>query len=294
MRVTTLAAALAAAATPGLAAPITLSPGEATRSEADAGLTGVFGDTGFEYSATSRENLDGEDFYDIERINDGPTGVDTTVDSLTIFRSNGAAFDLDALDIPVGYAIEAYEIVGTSSDPDVEDFASFDIASNVVTLTGETVAGGTVSTTFTPRRPGDGDVSDFGFWSPDDPIFGPETFGTEFTDLVSLTLAGTVGGGPVELCSDVNLAALPDDAAEICDDLTLFGSVDAPEGSIYDSFSVEFAAGGFRNDEALFALDGVTVTPSEVAPIPLPASLPLLAGAIGLLARRARRWPYRR
>ena len=100
MRVTTLAAALAAAATPGLAAPITLSPGEAIRSEADAGLTGVFGDTGFEYSATSRESLDGEDFYFIEVINDGPTGVDTTVDSLTIFRSNGAAFDLDALDIP--------------------------------------------------------------------------------------------------------------------------------------------------------------------------------------------------
>ena len=146
---------------------------------------------------------------------------------------------------PVGYAIEAYEIVGTSSDPGVDDFASFDITPDIVTLTGETAAGGTVSTTFTPRRPGDEDVSDFGFWSPDDPIFGPETFGTEFTDLASLTLAGTVGGGPVELCSDVNLAALPDDAAEICDALTFFGDpVAAPEGSIYDGFSVEIVRGG--------------------------------------------------
>lgn len=94
--------------------------------------------------------------------------------------------------------------------------------------------------------------------------------------------------------SDVRIA---DDLIELLYDVT----ADNPAGGSYGDFvraTLVFAPGAFTAGNALSTLDGAlsgleaaaTLTRvAEIAPVPLPATLPLLLGAIGLAAAVRRR-----
>ena len=291
-----LIAVLAAAASAAGAAPVTLDlsgPNGPVRSPDDSGLTGAFPGAPFALVAETGEFIPEGELADVDRISTNVTGPDVSVQSLTITPTDGRPFDLLTLTIPGGYFSSLLTVEGSPGGSEASvQLDQITLAFQSVALTGVTAAGGTVSTTFVPAGP-TSDLTDF-FFENADPAFGPEAFGDGFENLTSLTFEAVVDFPGASIvgaaCLPINLDRLSPEARAICPAATTtapFGSVSvpAPPGSPFetiDALADEFV--GPRNDDAFYQVASVTV-----APIPLPASLPLLLAGVGALAWRARR-----
>lgn len=282
LRTVFLGTGLALAAGAPSAAPVTLLPGtDQVVATDDFGLQGRFAGTGFAFDAETEEFLDpiseGGEPAEIGSINDGLTGFTRAVQRLTISAPVGRAFDLLSLDIPLAYfgTLATYE--GTAEDgEDVVNFV-FPLFESVV-LSGVTTAGSVIEESFVPVDDAATFFSSLFAENPD-PTFGSEAFGPGFEDLVSLTFTAGGPSGLETVCDPANLANVDPRFAlsEPC--------ADAPGPLTGVEVELELVAGS-RNDNAFYEVAAVTV---DVAPIPVPASLPLLLGGLGALALGARR-----
>lgn len=304
-RTALIGGALALAATQAAAIPVTLDPdGERVDLElpADAkGVSefeGVFRGQGFEFTAETYEDIfpagpDDDGAVNISRVNETLTGFTNLASAVTIRRTDGAPFDLLSIEIPDFYVDDFFEYSGrvAGSDESVDDFAARFV--DLVGLEGVTASGETVSTSFAPVNETTVQEGFFAasFANPD-PVFGPEAFGPGFEDLVSLTYA--IPGERFGNSTAVDFALDPDP----CDPQAL-SRVDrrfalsppcAPEATAPPLLDVSIFEGTElvgRNDFYEFEVGAITVeTP---APIPVPASLPLLAGGLAGLALATRR-----
>jgi hypothetical protein len=309
-RTALIGGALALAATQAAAIPVTLDPdGERVDlalpadAEGVSQFEGVFRGQGFEFTAETYEDIfpagpDDDRALDVSRVNETLTGFTNLASAVTIRRTDGAPFDLVSIEIPDIYVDDFFGYFGrvAGSDESVDDFAARFV--DLVGLEGVTASGETVSTSFAPVNDTTVQAGLFAasFTNPD-PVFGPEAFGPGFDDLVSLTYA-IPGERLGELrFTAVDFALDPDP----CDPEVLT-QVDprfalsppcAPEATDPPLLDVSILEGTElvgRNNFYEFEVGAITVeTP---APIPVPASLPLLAGGLAgltLAARRRRR-----
>lgn len=254
-----LGAGLTLVATQAAAIPVTLLPdSDQVVPSDDFGLEGTFVGTGFVFEAEGGSGVpfqDGGDGADLSEINDSFTGFTEQVQSLTITRADGQPFDLLSVEIPStrSDAFAFYEgdlLDGGTLEEQITLFSE-----DIVGVSGVTAGGAEVSTAF------------------DLPV--PE-FGSEFEDLVSLTFS--VGGFP-EPCAPVNLARV---------DPRFALSTECGGDPDTDPFSSVFIfSDSTQNDALEYTLSAISL--DSPAPIPVPASLPLLAGALGALAWRTRR-----
>ena len=294
-----LVALAATLVTPAGAAPVTLLPGgdQVVRTDPGGdGTTGFFAGTGFAFTAETFDedtvldpNIPGL-MIDLSRINDSITGADNAASRLTLRRGDGAPFDLVSLTIPSFYigGLIFYdgEVAGSDDAQPVSDFVT--PITDVVGLAGTTASGDTVTASFAPANAGTGVVGtqfpQIFVFENTDPVFGPEAFGPGFEDLISLTLAIGEADDGLDPCDPFNLSRV--DPRFALSPPCAPDAADPPLTNV-TAFTDLSGALGPRNDTFLFGIDAITV--DSPAPIPAPASLPLLAAGLGLLAlRRAR------
>ena len=293
-----LVALAATLVTPAGAAPVTLLPGgdQVVRTDPGGdGTTGFFAGTGFAFTADTFDASTVLDpsitdlVIDLSRINDSMTGPDNAASRLTVQRGDGAPFDLVSLTIPSFYigGLVFYdgEVAGSDDARSVSDFVT--PITDVIGLTGTTASGGTVTASFAPANAGTGATGLFRgnyFFENADPVFGPEAFGPGFEDLISLTLAIGETDDGLDPCDPANLSRV--DPRFALSPPCAPDAADPPLANV-TAFTDLSGALGPRNDLFLFGVDAITV--DSPAPIPAPASLPLLAAGLGLLGlRRAR------
>lgn len=313
IKTTLLGGGLAVVAAQALAAPLTLDPDGVVRTD-PLGLTGIFPGTGFQYTAESADTFDESAPADIEFINDSPTGVDEFTQELTISRADGASFDLEALDIPEFFSGFDVGYFGTEEVVDPEEFDSFDffdqaeVTSNVspllfdlVRLSGVTTTGETVEASLLPYD-GVGPLDEFFYTGENaDPIFDAAAFAPELQDLVSLTFttAPSLVPSPATACLPENLSRADPAFGALASSCEFTAVENAPGIGLFNpsegelgTIAVDLQNNAGRNDFFFYQLDAITV--DTMAPIPVPASLPLLAGGLGILAYGARRRTARR
>lgn len=313
-RTAAIGGALALIATQAAAIPVTLDP-DGERVELDLPsdpddvegvfeFEGVFRGQGFEFTAETYEDIfpdgpDDDDALDISRVNETLTGFTNLASAVTIRRADGASFDLLSIEIPDFYVDDFFEYSGQVADSDdpfgesVDDFAARFV--DLVGLEGVTASGETVSASFAPVNETTVQAGFFeaSFVNPD-PVFGPEAFGPGFEDLVSLTYAipgerfPDAGFTQIDFALDPDPCA-PENLARVDPRFALSPpcAPDATDPPLLDVTIFEGFELVGRNNFYEFEVGAITVeTP---APIPVPASLPLLAGGLAGLAIGARR-----
>ncbi len=246
------------------------------------GLDGGFPQENFTLSAQTDEYLSEEEglLAAINRISSGQTGADTSVQSLTLSRSDGKTFNLESFDVGGFYTGNLTEYFASDADGNFLRSDSVRTIFDIVDLEATNRFGDTFRTSAIPARTEDLYGDQFGPFFRGARIEASNLDG-DFTDLVSLTFRSNgFPNDPVE--------CLPQNLVRVDPFFSLFG----PCGSLDSDFRFETGTTALffpRNDASYFSLRSITVT-DEVAPVPLPATAPLIAmGLVALGWARGRR-----
>ena len=268
------------------------------QSTANQGLQGFFPGAGFLVTAQSNEDpaAAGEELYNLTQIGDGNTGADNGVNRVLFSPQSGATFDLEAVSIDRFY-------IGIYGVYSARDAATGEFLSDVIPLLYENTVlrgfksnGEIVVSSFLPY-----DFGNFEELTPpnvgstviaanDDPVFGEGDFGFGFENLVALEVSTGEGLVPSLSPSSQPTECLPYNLARVDPRFALSGFCTGTRfpGSTLEDIAVSSDLLGSRNDNLYIVLNGITVDmhdapPPTVAPVPLPAALPLLGSALALL-----------
>lgn len=294
LRTAALAAAVAASSAEAGTIELDIYGHGFVQPTANRGAQGLFPEEGFLLTATLEEGFftEGGALANLGSVNDQVTGLTSDVQGLTLTRPPGRTFDLVSLEVPFFYAawLALYDGVARSfggSDPGRYVSDAVYTLYDVVELTGIKADGSVVEGSFLPfdaervleLRPEDLPPSGAIVGRAADPVFGPEEFGPGFVDIVALRLEA---GRPTDedVCRPENLVRI--DPRFVLSGLC--SGVEFPDAPLSD-ITTMITDGGSRNDYTFFHVDAITVAVpgGTVAPVPLPASLPLLAaGLLGL------------
>ena len=230
------------------------------------GLQALFPDEGFLLTGFSMEGPPFNSLYNLDAMNDGPTGLGEQIQQLTITRPPGRQFDLVSLDIDLSYSGWTASYTGlTNPSKSQRVVTSISPVFDYVELTGIKADGSTVESTFLPE---------------DGVGFGPG-----FTDLVGLQF-GAIGPGDADICRIENLVQIDPRfiLSGLCSGTTF------PNAPLTD-IRTDLSFTGSTNDTVRYNLNSLTVRVDDApAPIPLPASLPMLLAGLGGFVMLRRGW----
>ncbi len=242
------------------------------------------------------------------QLGDLTTGGGLPVNPATQYsftRSGGGSFDLTGMDLGAAYSGYA-----TIIDRHIGGFGGTVVSQvlpyfwNAIKLVGIHTDGSVLTNTFSPWNMIDtSGPATFSYPAKSkagNNLFGQLDFGTNFNDLVSLTISlvdPTITSQFLGNSSDPFGADFQN--SYFCDQQQLnqydpalgIGSLCAG-GATSDEYSFFLSRLGTRNDNAALSINSFTFNTVPIAVVPVPASLPMLAGALalfGVLRGRSKR-----